>query len=192
MQDLVQPMARNLRRLRERQNMSLSSVAQAAGVSKSTVSQLERGNGNPSIDTLWSLARVLGVPFAALFEDDDPGGISVLRFEDAPIVARAGTGYRVVQEGHGFLTRHLLSRAPRGEIEVYIVDLEAGAERSAAPHSAGVIEHVMVVQGRIDVGAEGASATLEPGDRISFPADGPHHYRAEGGPARAVAILDYP
>ena len=114
LQDAVRPIARNVRRLRQQMELSLSALAQEAGVSKSTLSQLERGVGNPSIDTLWSLARVLGVPFAALFEDTHPSAVNVLRFDDAPIVARSGRGFRVAREGHGFLLRHMLSRHGRG------------------------------------------------------------------------------
>jgi DNA-binding XRE family transcriptional regulator/quercetin dioxygenase-like cupin family protein len=192
LQDVVRPIARNVRRLREQMGLSLSALAQESGVSKSTLSQLERGGGNPSVDTLWSLARVLGVPFAALFEETHPSALNVLRFADAPLVGRSGRGATVARSGHGFSMRHVLSRHGRGELEVYVVDLESGGRRSAAPHTAGVIEHALVVSGAIDVGAEGESALLGPGDRISFPADRQHHYEAVNGPARAIAILDYP
>ena len=112
MQDVVQPIARNLRRLRTEQNLSISGLADRAGVSKSTLSNLERGIGNPSIDTLWAVARVLGVPFATLFEEDDPTAVDVLRFEDAPEVpgprAAPGTAAR------GPATRSATSRAGAG------------------------------------------------------------------------------
>jgi transcriptional regulator with XRE-family HTH domain len=191
-QEAVQPIARNVRRLRTQRQMSLNALAAAAGVSKSTLSQLERGNGNPSVETLWALAQVLGVPFAALFEDRAPEGVTVLRLADAPILARSGRGYRISRGGGDSVTRHLVSRHGRGELEVYLVDLDVGAQINAAPHSVGVVEHVVVMSGRLDVGAEGESALLEPGDRISFPADVQHHYRALDGPARVIALLDYP
>lgn len=194
LQDVVRPIARNLRRLREQTGRSLSALAQEAGISKSTLSQLERGQGNPSIETLWSLAKVLGVPFAALFDDTHPSAVNVLRFEEAPVIARSGRGYgaRAAREGHGFLMRHVLNRRGRGELEVYVVDLEPGARRSASPHPPGVVEHAIIVTGRVDVGAEGESAVLGPGDRISFPADRHHHYEALDGPVRSISILDYP
>lgn len=191
MQEIVQPMARNLKRLREGQNLSISAVAERAGISKSTLSNLERGNGNPSIDTLWLLARVLGVPFAALFEEEDDD-VDVLRFEDAPLVARSRGGRPTATDGHGFGLRHLVRFTGRGEVEAYILDLEANARRSARAHATGVVEHVIVVSGRVDVGAEGESAALGPGDRIRFAADREHHYEALDGPARLVAILAYP
>src|SRR3954465_6921623 len=57
-----------LRRERERVGISLAELARRAGLAKSTLSQLEAGTGNPSIETLWSLGVALGVPFSRLVE----------------------------------------------------------------------------------------------------------------------------
>ncbi len=191
MQEVVGPIARNLRRLREQQNLSISAVADRAGLSKSTLSKLERGNGNPSIDTLWGLARVLGVPFATLFEEIGQPDVEVLRFTDAPIVAGPGRGAPLDAGIDGVDLRHLESFEGRKKVEVYTVNLEAGTRLSSTAHTPGIVEHVVVVEGRVDVGPDGASAVLETGDRIRFPADRSHHYEALGAPARLIAILDY-
>jgi XRE family transcriptional regulator, regulator of sulfur utilization len=179
----LDPVAQNLSRIRVRRGLSLSALARDAQISKSTLSELERGRGNPSIDTLWSLARALNVPFAQLFEDGRRADASITRLEDAPVIAR---------EGNGFTTRHLFSRPGRGEIELYVLDLAAGFRREAAGHSPGVIEHVVVMYGRVDVGLAGHSLVLGPGDCITFPADRPHHYEAFDAPARLLAVHDYP
>ncbi len=50
----------------------------------------------------------------------------------------------------------------------------------------------MVSEGRADIGPDGASAVLEAGDRIRFPADRAHHDETLDVPARLIAILDYP
>ncbi|MFL6110100.1 MAG: helix-turn-helix domain-containing protein, partial [Catenulispora sp.] len=55
-----------VRRERERVGVSIAELARRAGVAKSTLSQLEAGAGNPSIETLWSLGVALGVPFSRL------------------------------------------------------------------------------------------------------------------------------
>ncbi len=190
-QEVVGPIARNLRRLREQQNLSISTVADRAGLSKSTLSKLERGQGNPSIDTLWSLARVLGVAFASLFEENGRPEVEVLAFRDAPVVAGPGRGATPETGIEGVDLRHLESFEGRAKIEVYTVDLDEGARLTSSAHTPGIIEHVVVVEGRAEVGPDGATATLGTGDRIRFPADRPHHYEALGGPARLIAILDY-
>lgn len=162
--------------------MSLSALATAAGISKSTLSELERGRGNPSIDTVWLLARALNLSFAALFEDDDAEAAHVLRFDAMPVVTR---------EHPGFEARHVLTRHPRGELELYVLDLAAGASRRAAGHTPGIIEHVLVISGTLEVGPESETEVLGPGDYIRFRADRPHRYTALSGPARAISLHDY-
>src|SRR3954452_462921 len=77
LQDAAPPLATiaaALRRERERVGVSIAELARRAGVAKSTLSQLEAGSGNPSIETLWSL----GVPFSRLVEPPAPS-VRVIR-----------------------------------------------------------------------------------------------------------------
>ena len=67
--DLRERLAHALRREREGVGISVSELARRAGVSKATVSQLESGAGNPSVETLWAIGDALGVPFSTLVDD---------------------------------------------------------------------------------------------------------------------------
>src|SRR6516225_6539989 len=78
----LEVIAASLRRERARAGLSLTEVARRAGVAKSTLSQLESGTGNPSLETLWALAHALGVPLSRLV---DPPRTSIQ-------VIRAGEG----------------------------------------------------------------------------------------------------
>lgn len=178
----AQALARNLRRKRLERAMSLSELARRAGVSKATVSGLERGIGNPSVDTVWALAETLRIPFGELFADEKGRLMRLERFADAQIVTQE----------EGFVGRRLLSRSGRHGLEAYILDLEDGARRDAKPHSPGVVEHVIVFSGRADVGPDDSPATLEVGDCLTFHADRPHHYHACDGAARLLSLTDYP
>lgn len=182
MQTAAQALARNLKRTRLERAISLSELARSSGVSKATLSGLERGTGNPSVDTVWALARALNVPFGELFDENDDDAVRVRRIDEA----------QVVTSERGFVGRKLLSRQGRGGIEVYVLDLDRGARRKAAPHSPGVIEHVIVVSGRAEVGPDSEATIIEEGDRITFLADRPHHYHALDGPARLLSLTDYP
>lgn len=61
----ISVIAKSLVRERARTGLSLAEVARRAGIAKSTLSQLESGNGNPSLETLWSLCVALDIPFAS-------------------------------------------------------------------------------------------------------------------------------
>jgi transcriptional regulator with XRE-family HTH domain len=178
-----QALARTLKRRRLERDLSISELARQAGISKATLSAVERGVGNPSIDTAWALARALNMPFGDLFdglEDDDLTRIHRLR--DAPVVAQEPS----------FLGRRLLRCTGRGGLEIYVLELERGARRNAAPHSPGVIEHVILVSGRAEVGPDDEPVRLSVGDCLTFRADVPHHYHALSRPARLLSLTEYP
>ena len=52
--------AHNLKRLREERNLSQGQLAEMAGVSKVIISQIEKGDSNPTINTIWKLTGALG------------------------------------------------------------------------------------------------------------------------------------
>ena len=122
------------------------------------------------------------MPFGDLFDGAEEDVIRVHRLEDAQIVT----------EEDGFRGRRLLSRQGRSGFELYVLELAAGAKRNAAPHSPGVTEHVLVIDGQVEAGPDDAAATLAAGDYLTFAADLPHHYHALGGPARVLLLTDYP
>jgi transcriptional regulator with XRE-family HTH domain len=179
----VQPIARNLRAKRLERGFSISALARASGVSKSTIAELERGRGNPAIDTVWALSKALNIPFAAMFEvDAEPEPISLVRMSEARVIA---------SDGAGFVTRHLLSRHGTSEFELYLLDLEPGVERKATAHSIGVVEHTIVLEGCVSIGPEGREVKAQVGDCVTFPGDIPHVYRAVGGGVRMLSIHEY-
>jgi transcriptional regulator with XRE-family HTH domain len=178
---VAQSLARNLRRRRLERTMSVSELARVSGVSKATISGVERGVANPAVDTVWALANALNMPFGALFDDDARDLVELRRIKDAQVVSRA----------RGFVGRRLLALQRRGDLEVYVLDVAAGARRNAAPHPPGVIEHVIVIEGRAEVGPDDEPAVLSVGDSLTFPADRPHHYRGLER-SRLLSVTDYP
>jgi transcriptional regulator with XRE-family HTH domain len=185
----VQPIARNLRRWRMTREMTLSALAQQAGVAKSTVSLIERGQGNPSIDTVWALASALGVPFASLFHDESPiDDVLVVREDDGSVVAIDQAGL----DTDGLVIRHMLTRTGGALIEIYTLVLDEGAVRHANAHVSGLFEHITVSMGTVEISAESFSEVVSQGDLISFRADRPHSYRVIEGPVRLVSVHEYP
>lgn len=180
----LQSVAVNLQNWRRRRGISVSALARAANVSKSTISELERHNGNPSLETLWALARALEIPLGFLFSDHAGGtGIRVVRADDSSTVAF---------EQPGYLSRLLAGWEVDGEIELYTTTIEEGQRHDSDSHGFGVLEHAVVVTGRVEVGVAEETVEVGPGDMITLPAGQPHHYTALEGPAHLVALHQYP
>ncbi len=51
--------AENLKRLREERKLSLDNVSRLSGVSKSMLGQIERGEVNPTVSTVWKISNGL-------------------------------------------------------------------------------------------------------------------------------------
>ena len=139
--------------------MTLSALAEQAGVAKSTVSLIERGQGNPSIDTVWALAAALGVPFASLFHDEPP--------DDDVLVVREDAGSIIMVEKaglptEGLVVRHMLTRGGGSLMEIYTLVLEDGAVRHADAHVAGLFEHVTVAAGTVEISTDAFCEVLGP------------------------------
>lgn len=180
----LSPLASNLKMWRERRGISVSALAREAAISKSTVSELERGHGNPSLDTLWALAKTLHVPLGSLFTGQTGRSETELRrLIDAPVMAR---------DGERYIAQLLAGWRNPGEVEIAVVTLAANAKRISKGNAAGVIERAVCMSGLIEVGPEGATTLLEPGDMLTFRADQPHVYRARTEGGRLLVVQQYP
>jgi len=182
--DLGDVIAMNLHRLRTARRLSLAALAARADVAKATLANLEQGRGNPTIETLWSLAMALGVAFSDLLQD---------RREVTTMIIRSKQGARVLgATPGGQLDLRLLDRVERdGLIEVMEMVVPAGTDHTGQPHGTGVVERVHVHEGTIVVGPATDPITLGPGDYARYAADRPHVYRSDGG-GRGMLLVAYP
>lgn len=179
--ELRQRIATSVRELRTRAGRSLGDLAADAGIGKSTLHAIESGDANPGIETLWALARALGVPFGDLLEPPAP----------SVRVVRAGEGPQVLSES-GAMQAHLLAATGhRVRVEVYQLALEPGPSHQAAPHTTGTVEHVLVTAGGLTVGPVEAPVHLGAGDLASFAGDRAHAYEASEPGTAAVLLLEY-
>ena len=60
-----------LKSIRVAKNMSVYKLSQLSGVSETHIRDLERGDRNPSIDTLCRLVEPMGVPVSELFTESN-------------------------------------------------------------------------------------------------------------------------
>lgn len=170
MDDSVKTIAANVRRLRAARGLSAAALARASGVARATLAELEAGRGNPTVETLYGLASVLGVTLADLLVEAEAPAVHVVR---------AGEGPRV--EGP-VLEARLLRQAPveRARIEVYELRVHPGRPRRADPHQPGVVEQLLVHAGRLRTGPEHEPVELGPGDFVAFDGSVAHVYEALG------------
>ncbi len=169
-----------LKRERTRAGLSIGELARRARIGKSTLSQLETGEGNPSVETLWALSTALGVQFSALL-DTPTRSVEVIRFGDGPLIPAAAADYSAT----------LLSTArPGTRRDLYLIRAQPGEPRISAPHARGVVELVVISSGRAKVGPTGSEVELAAGDYVSYAGDVEHVFAALEPETVAVMISE--
>jgi transcriptional regulator with XRE-family HTH domain len=169
----------SLRALRQRRGWSLLALSERSGVARATLTKLEAGLGNPTIDTLYALANALGAALGDLIGEPVPTRVEVLRAGEGPRVGGALSA-RLLDRVHG----HRLA-------EVYDISFASRA-RHADPHPPGVVESLLVTAGSLRVGPLDRPVELTCGDFVRFPGDVPHLYQAIGATAHGVLVMSHP
>ncbi|MCR5977530.1 helix-turn-helix domain-containing protein [Gordonia jinghuaiqii] len=152
--------------LRTRRGMSLSALAREAGIGKGSLSELEAGQRNPTLDTLYAVAGPLGVPLTALLGQESG--------------AEGASPYLAARLLH---VEHV---PDAGTVEVFWLQVTPGGVRESPAHGPGVVEHVHVVSGHLVAGRVGEERTAGPGHSLQWISDVPHTYRSDDG---ALAVL---
>lgn len=168
-----------LREARRAQGLSLDAVAKLSGVSRSMVSQIERGESSPTIATLWNLTRALQVDFAGLLDAEAADKVEVLRASDVP---------RFDNMGEGCLIHILSPPEDVGGHEVYDIRFEAGGRLMSQPHKRGATEQLTVLEGAVRVSSGSAVQDLAEGDTARYAADVTHAIEASEA-ARVFLIV---
>lgn len=169
--DLAPVVGKNLRRLRTERGLSLERLAQASGVSRAMLGQVELGQSAPTINVLWKIARAVDVPFSALITSSAVTGAKIMR---------AAQAKRLLSHDGSFSSRALFPFDEPRRVEFYELTLGPKGVESADAHAPGTMENLVVSQGRVEIDVKGVTHALETGDAILFEADAPHVYRNPG------------
>ena len=155
----------NIKRIRQEKNLSLGDLAKLSDVSKSMLAQIERGEGNPTLSTLWKIANGMQVSFNTLIAQPKlPYKVTKLA-EIEPIL-----------DMNGELKNYSLFSDIENNVSVY--QIEVGKEISwiSEAHLHGTAEFVIVIQGTLEIKLEEKTFILKKGENLWFKADVPHSY----------------
>lgn len=179
--DILSRLPERLKQARKANGLSLEAVEKLSGVSRSMVSQIERGESNPTVATLLNLTRALGVDFAGLLgEGAAEDRVEIQHEHQTPALDRAGDGCRI---------RILSPPQDAGRFEVYELIFSDGGRLDSKPHERGTREQLIAENGKLKVTSGSAAGALSQGDTARYAADVPHCIEAVDGPARAILIV---
>lgn len=169
MNNLAVKISSILKDLRNQRGWSLDVTSQKTGVSKAMLGQIERGESSPTIATLWKIASGFNVSFSSFVEDVEPYQSNFIhRKQELQQLHAQDNQINVMtifpfEENLGF--------------EVFILELLPGCTHLSPSHQEGVIEHVIPVDGSIEVFVHGQWYKVDQHEGLRFSADLPHGYR---------------
>ena len=173
-----------LQALRKSQGLSLDDLAATSKVSRSMLSQVERGLANPTFATLWALTQALGIDIAQLIgdaADEREQQIEVVEAHNIPRIQSA--------DGHCVL-RILSPPETTGDAEWYWLEIEPGASLTSQPHAAGCREHLSIIDGEAMVISAEAQHKAGAGATLRYRADVPHSISNTGeGQLKALLVV---
>ena len=174
-----------LREARKQAGWTLDQAGSASGVSRSMISQIERGLANPTLAVAYRLATAYGLSLGELV--DQPGKrprIDVIRADDRRALFRDDDQCRV---------RTLSPLALEKDVEFYEIAIRPGGKMTSTPHFRKTREFVTVEKGTLLLTSGGDSVRLERGDSAHYPADAPHELANPGrSDALAFLVVIYP
>jgi transcriptional regulator with XRE-family HTH domain len=160
---------------RKELGLTLTELAAISGVSRSMLSEIERGNANPTYGTLWHLTRALKIDLNRLVSgaSEERGG---------PIIdLQPGNLTPTIRSADGSCTLQILSPASMVSlIEWYLLSFEAEGELVSDPHGAGTVEHLHCTRGEIVVRSAGNNMIVRAGETARYAADVPHSLTSVG------------
>lgn len=157
----------NIQRIRKEQGLTLESLAERSGVSKAMLSQIESDKVNPTVLTIWKIARGLDVELDAILKGswEPVRRFAVTRRQDVVILDTAVNGPHIQVYSP-------LSMAE--DLEIYQLNFDPGSALASGPHAPRTEEYLSVLEGRVRVDAGEKSAELSAGDFIVYHCDIDH------------------
>jgi len=183
MEDLNKNISKNLQEIRRKRGLSLDKTSEITGVSKAMLGQIERGESNPTVTTLWKIASGLKISFSTLIETKKTAVSLVSQERMLPITADGGK-YKVFS--------HFQFDPDKG-FEIFNIVLEPGCSYQAEAHNPGVEEYLLVYENLLDLTVDNETYQIKAGGSLRFSADIPHVYSNKSeSKTKAYVIIYYP
>ncbi|NNG07984.1 MAG: helix-turn-helix domain-containing protein [Desulfobacteraceae bacterium] len=199
-------LGKKIRKERQNRQLTLEKFSQMTGLSKSFLSQVERGITEPSITSLKKIAKQFGFSVVNLFQNGDTLNAN-WEYHNAPVrvqekaknyvekaeVVRADKRKRFALPGSNVMY-DLLTPDMNRQLEVMYMRVSKDENSGEQPMLDPPGEKVgLVLKGSIEITVGSEVYQLREGDSLYYPANVPHSWRAlEGDPIEVVWILTPP
>lgn len=183
MENLNQLIAVNLKEIRKNKGLNLEQTSALTGISKSMLSQIERGEVNPTISTVYKLSLGLKVPVTA-FTAAKPKPFTSSRKENiAPLTGDNGR-YRLYP---------IFNFNDYQNFEIFDFEFDEGGQMEGNQQIVGTREFITIYSGELTLIFDDHEYVLKAGDHASYNAFDKYTYKNTGkGMVTANIVVHYP
>jgi len=185
MEMIEKRIAARLARLRAERGWSLEQLADRSGISRATLSRIERSELSPTAAMLGTLCAIYGWTLSRLMTEAESKPVSLIA---------ASTQPRWKDPESGYCRRVVSPPAPGLRGEMVEVRIPAGAEVSFGTSPvAGLEHHLWMIEGSLQLEVEGARYELRAGDCLRYILNGPTRFKSGGKrEARYLVAMVHP
>ena len=187
--NLEMAIGHEVRAYRKKLGITVTDLASATGVSVGMLSKIENGNISPSLTTLQTLSKALGVPITAFFRGfEEPRSATFVKAGQGVNIERRGT-----RAGHQYsLLGHIDNNTSGVTVEPYLITLTKDSDVFPTFQHEGM-EFLYMLEGEVVYRHGEQLFTMQAGDSLFFDADAPHGpEELVKLPARYLSIISYP
>ena len=165
-----------LRQARQARNLSLDETAVLTGVSKAMLGQIERGESNPTVSTMWKIASGLKITLSTLMGAAG-NSYDVLKREDLQPIYEADDKMTLY---------NVFPFDPASGFEYLYIELDPGCYYESPTHGEVLEEYVIVTQGVLEMVINNQAFTLCQGYSIRFKGGERHSY---ANPTEGITVF---
>jgi transcriptional regulator with XRE-family HTH domain len=187
--NLEMAIGHEVRAYRKKLGITVTDLASATGVSVGMLSKIENGNISPSLTTLQTLSKALGVPITAFFRGfEEPRSATFVKAGQGVNIERRGT-----RAGHQYsLLGHIDNNTSGVTVEPYLITLTTDSDVFPTFQHEGM-EFLYMLEGEVVYRHGSNLYPMKPGDSLFFDADAPHGpEQLTKLPMRYLSIICYP
>ncbi|MEA1650371.1 XRE family transcriptional regulator [Nitrospirillum sp. BR 11164] len=175
-----QRLAARLSSLRLERGWTLEVLAERSGISRATLSRLERGETSPTAALLGRLCTAYERPMSRLLAEVEADPQQFIPRESQPTWTDPETGFRrrgVSPPAGGYMTEMVEGALPAGAVIAY-----------QAPSVAGLEHHLWMLAGRLELTLDGTHHALSAGDTLRYRLTGGSRFHCPGPEAAHYVI----
>lgn len=180
MKEINQIVGINLKKLRAEKGLTLEEVAEKAGVSKSMISQIERGSKSPTISILWKICNGIKIPFSELMKTDTT---------DVSVVTNEEIKHYTVQEGFELFV--LFTYDQKKHFEVFRQEIMPNTTYKSDKHVGNLREYCIAIKGDFTMFIGSDDYSIKEGEALQFLANCEHSYINNTDEIIKVLIIIY-